>query len=55
MKSLLWLLLTLAATVNVASNFITSGVLQSAVSVGTGVLALASGTCLFLTRDRRTA
>ncbi|WP_413808604.1 hypothetical protein [Streptomyces sp. OE57] len=55
MKSLLWLVLALAAIVNVASSFAFGGVEQILVSSVTGLTAIAAATALYLTRDRRTA
>ncbi|WP_413800214.1 hypothetical protein [Streptomyces iranensis] len=55
MKSLLWLVLALAAIVNVASNFTFGGIQQIIMSVITGLTAIAAATALYLTRDRRTA
>ncbi|GAA2293401.1 MULTISPECIES: hypothetical protein [Streptomyces] len=55
MKSLLWLVLALAAIVNVAANFAFGGTQQIIVSAITGLTAIASATALYLTRDRRTA
>ncbi|WP_210950347.1 hypothetical protein [Streptomyces sp. MK37H] len=54
MKSLLWLVLALAAIVNVASSFAFGGIEQILVSSVTGLTAIAA-TALYLTRDRRTA
>ncbi|MFE0102758.1 hypothetical protein [Streptomyces sp. NPDC059009] len=53
MKALLWLILTAALAVNVATSFAFDGVQQALISVGTGVTALASGITLFVTRERR--
>ncbi|AGP56712.1 hypothetical protein [Streptomyces rapamycinicus] len=55
MKSLLWLVLAIAAIVNVASSFAFDGVEQILVSSVTGLAAITTATALYLTRDRRTA
>ncbi|GAA0930598.1 hypothetical protein V2J94_47665 [Streptomyces sp. DSM 41524] len=55
MKSLLWLVLALAAIVNVASSFAFDGIEQILISSVTGLTAIASATALYLTRARRTA
>ncbi|AQW51862.1 hypothetical protein ACIQPP_14365 [Streptomyces violaceusniger] len=55
MKSLLWLVLTLAAIVNVTSSFAFSGTEQIVISVITGLTAIGTATALYMTRDRRAA
>ncbi|MBO3673924.1 hypothetical protein [Streptomyces sp. NEAU-YJ-81] len=55
MKSLLWLVLTLAAIVNVASSFAFSGTEQIVISAITGLTAIGTATGLYMTRDRRAA
>ncbi|MBI0300786.1 hypothetical protein JBE04_41655 [Streptomyces sp. PRKS01-29] len=55
MKSLLWLVLSLATLVNVASNFAFGGAQQIVISAVTGLTAIAAATGLYLTRDRRSA
>ncbi|MFJ2774517.1 hypothetical protein [Streptomyces sp. NPDC087300] len=53
MKVLLWLVLLVALAVNISSSFVFDGAPQAAVSVATGLTALAAGITLYLTRDRR--
>ncbi|MFE2179160.1 hypothetical protein [Streptomyces sp. NPDC059455] len=55
MKSLLWLVLAVAAVVNVASSFAFGGIQQIIISAITGLTAIATATALYLTRDRHTA
>ncbi|MFE2445886.1 hypothetical protein ACWDHW_05650 [Streptomyces melanosporofaciens] len=55
MKSLLWLVLAIAAIVNVASSFAFTGTEQTVISVVTGLTAIGTATGLYLTRDRRAA
>ncbi|AEM88352.1 hypothetical protein [Streptomyces violaceusniger] len=55
MKSLLWLVLTLAAIVNVASSFAFTGTEQIVISSVTGLTAIGTATGLYMTRDRRAA
>ncbi|MEU5031090.1 hypothetical protein [Streptomyces milbemycinicus] len=52
MKSLLWALLTIALVANVFTSITLSGVTQMLVSVGTGVVVLASAAGLYVLRDK---
>ncbi|MGI5167890.1 hypothetical protein ACQEU3_26425 [Spirillospora sp. CA-253888] len=51
MKALLWIVLTIAITINAATSFAFDGATQILVSVVTGVLVIASGVGLFLMRE----
>ena len=53
MKALLWTVLTIAITVNAATNFAFDGAMQILVGVVTGVLVIGSGVGLFLLREDR--
>lgn len=53
MKFALWLVLALAAIVNVSSSFAFSGTEQILISSVTGITAIGAATGLYLTRDRR--
>ncbi|ATL83970.1 MULTISPECIES: hypothetical protein [Streptomyces] len=55
MKFVLWLVLAIAAVVNVASSFAFSGIEQMVISGVTGLTVIATATGLYLTRDRRAA
>lgn len=54
MKNMLWLVLAVALVINISSSFvIDDDTRQALVSVGTGVVALASGVTLFVKREKR--
>ncbi|MCZ2525339.1 hypothetical protein ACFW9F_24840 [Streptomyces sp. NPDC059506] len=53
MKALLWVLLVAAVAVNASTSFAFDGGKQIAISVGTGIIALASAAALFLLRPKR--
>ncbi|MFJ6572467.1 hypothetical protein ACIQNU_34170 [Streptomyces sp. NPDC091292] len=53
MKALLWLLLLAAVAVNISTSILFDGTQQALLSIGTGVVALASGLALYLTRPKR--
>ncbi|MFJ5223994.1 hypothetical protein [Streptomyces sp. NPDC088400] len=52
MKALLWLLLAVAVAANAVTSFILVGTTQILVSLVTGVVVIASGVGLFLTREK---
>lgn len=52
MKALLWLLLAVAVAANAVTGFILVGTTQMIVSLVTGVVVIASGVGLFLTREK---
>jgi hypothetical protein len=52
MKPLLWGLLTIALVANVSTSFAFNGVTQTLVSVGTGVVVLASAAGLYVLREK---
>ncbi|MGY0060203.1 hypothetical protein ACWY4P_27280 [Streptomyces sp. LZ34] len=53
MKSLLWIALMIALVANVLTSFTFDGVTQILVSVGTGVVVLASAAGLYVLRDKQ--
>lgn len=52
MKSLLWAVLAIALVANVFTSITLSGVTQMLVSIGTGVVVLASAAGLYALRDK---
>ncbi|MFJ8310852.1 MULTISPECIES: hypothetical protein [unclassified Streptomyces] len=57
MKAMVWLLFAagIVANVSISTFADCTGVARSLVSVGTGLVCLASGAGLWLTRDKRAA